>query len=115
VLQPRSNGGASGLGLRPAAEEARRLVGCLPFAVGGGDGEERVDNVLKKRGGGLVSSGRGRRAKANFSMLCQRANKGAHRSYVPVIAVNYHRIRQLPHSLPLSRLFAPGSPYPRAL
>lgn len=42
--------GAGAVGFLPAADEARRRrwVECLPFAVGGGDGDERVDNVLKK-------------------------------------------------------------------
>ena len=43
-----SSAGAIGLG--PAVDEARRRerwLGCLPFAVGGGDGDERVDDVLK--------------------------------------------------------------------
>ena len=39
------------MGFLPAADEARRRerwLGCLPFAVGGGDGDERVDDVLEK-------------------------------------------------------------------
>lgn len=38
------------MGNLPAADEARRRerwLGCLPFTVGGGDGDERVDDVLK--------------------------------------------------------------------
>lgn len=48
-----SSGGA--FGFLPAADEARRRerwLGCLPFGVGGGDGDERVDDVLKDDEGG---------------------------------------------------------------
>ena len=63
------------MGNLPAADEARRRerwLGCLPFTVGGGDGDERVDDVLKNDEGtkGRRDEGRARetkyRAKANF-------------------------------------------------
>jgi len=39
------------MGFLLSADEARRRerwLGCPPFVVGGGDGDERVDNVLEK-------------------------------------------------------------------
>ena len=57
------------MGFLPAADEARRRgrwLGCLPFAVGGGDGDERVDDVLKNDEDGEGTKERGTKDRANF-------------------------------------------------